>query len=179
MRFSSLLRFVLLDYDRSQSLQTLPKLRQVFTLVIILQLLSTLCVAPVVATTNSSDGRLGGLETHAEDECTPDNGTGSCVTTRTTSPDCYPGGGRTTETKMNTDDPGSDDTPTRHNTDSGTTESGPSNTHSTTTEPNTKSSQGSDQTNVPESGLLPDINSPVIALIGVLCVIGGLIALTR
>ncbi|MFH5801528.1 hypothetical protein [Haladaptatus sp. CMAA 1911] len=52
--------------------------------------------------------------------------------------------------------------------------------NSTPGAPSTKSAQDSkSQELVPESGALPDINSPVIAIVGLLCALGGAIAIAR
>ncbi|KZN23071.1 hypothetical protein A4G99_16300 [Haladaptatus sp. R4] len=167
-------------------------------LVIVLQLLLIVCVAPGVATAATkdeqqlgtqsknleriNDGTLGALETRLATDCAPTNGTmtGNCTATKTsTSNECYSGPNRTTATQPNPNDTGSNSAPTDHSTDSGATVTSSSSTHTTMSETNTKASQKADRANVRGFGLLPDINSPIIAIIGILCVVGGLIALAR
>ena len=200
MRFAAILRFVRLENDGGRNHHPLSQRRQVFTLVIVLLFLSIACVAPGVATATTKDDqrlathsknlertdgeRLGALETGVTNDCTPTNSTktGNCTATKTnTSSGCYAGANRTTATQPNTADPGSTGTSTEHTTDSGPTVTSSSNTRTTMAEPNTKASQRADQdqANAPGSSLLPDINSPIIAVIGILCVMGGVLALTR
>lgn len=198
MRFTALIRFIRLENDSDRNRHPLLHRRRMFALIIVLQLLSIVCVAPGVATAATEDeqrfarhsknlkwtddGTLGALETGLANDCAPTNGTktGNCTATKMNTPsDCYSGGDRTTATQPNTNDTGSNGTPTDHPTDSGSTVTSSSNTHTTMAEPNTKASQKVDRANVRGSGLLPDTNSPIIAILGILCVIGGLIALAR
>ncbi|WP_390184641.1 hypothetical protein [Haladaptatus pallidirubidus] len=121
------------------------------------------------------------VETHSDDDCIPDEGEGTnnCDNTRTTnSRGCDPGDDRNADQK-NTGDSGSDDTPANNDPDSGSNGEGTASIHSPTTESSTETSEGSEQMDAPGSGMLPDINSPMIALLGLLCVVGGLIALIR
>jgi hypothetical protein len=198
MRFAAVLRFIRLENDGDRNRHPLLQRHQMSALAIVLQLFLIVCVAPGVATAATkdeqrlgtqsknleriNDGTLGALEKGLTNDCAPTNGTktGNCTATKTsTSSDCYSGGSRTTTARPNTDDTGSNSTPTDHSTDSGSTVTNSSNTHTTMAEPNTKASQNADRANARGSDLLPDINSPIIAIIGIVCVIGGLIALGR
>lgn len=188
-RFVTLLGFVPPDSD----FRILPKLRQVFTLVLVLQLLATVCVIPVAATATTEaersatslhegsvrDGRNDAERPVTDSSNVSTNRDGTLGARTTNASDCGPGGDKSTTTHANTGGNGSDGTATEHTTASGTDGNEPSNTRSPTTESSTKPSQRSGRTNVPGSDILPDINSPIIALIGVLCVIGGLAALAR
>ncbi|WP_231190171.1 hypothetical protein [Haladaptatus sp. DYF46] len=65
-------------------------------------------------------------------------------------------------------------------TTSSTTETGNELPDGTTNGVNSGPSQGSKPgSTIPEADALPDINSPIIALIGALCVISGLVAIAR
>jgi cobalamin biosynthesis Mg chelatase CobN len=198
MRFTTIIRFIRLENDGNRNRHPLLQRRRMFALVIVLQLLSLACVAPGVATAATEDeqrfathsknlkwtddGTFGALEMGLANDCAPTNGTktGNCTATKTsTSSDCYSGSNRTTAAPPNTGDTGSNSTPTDRATDSGSTVTSSSDTHTTTVKQNTKASQKAERANTRGSNLLPDINSPIIAILGILCVIGGLIALAR
>ena len=183
MKFTAIIRCIHPENSSDRNRHPLLQRRRMFALVIVL--LSIACIAPGVATATKDDqrlgtskhlkrtdhGTLGALETGVANDCAPTNGTktGNCTATKTsTSSDCYSGANRTTAAQ-----------PTDHSTDSESTVTSSSNTDTTVAEPNTKASQKADRANAHGFGLLPDINSPTIAIIGILCVIGGLIALAR
>ncbi|WP_227378464.1 MSCRAMM family adhesin SdrC [Haladaptatus halobius] len=154
---------------------------------------------------NRGDSKYA-LDRDSENNCTTDNGTdtNSCVNSTTTnSGDCDPDDDGTSDKQTNTTTTANDGTSNNTDTDSGssgertsstptktteTSEEQPTETseeqstkttHMTTTDTKTETSQTSDKTDLPGSGAFPDINSPMIALLGVLCVIGGLVAITR
>lgn len=198
MKITAIIRFIRLENDGDRNRHPLLQRHRMSALVIVLQLLLIVCVAPSVATAATKDeqrlgtqsknleridgGTLSALETGLATDCAPTNGTktGNCTATKTsTSNECYSGPNRTTATQPNPDDTGNNSAPTDHSTDSGATVTSSSNTHTTMSEPNTKASQKADRANARGFGLLPDINSPIIAIIGILCVVGGLIALAR
>lgn len=197
MRFTAIIRFIHLKNDGDRNRHPLLQPHRMSALVIVLQLLLIVCVAPGVATAATTDeqrlgtqsknleriddGTLGALETGLATDCAPINGTmtGNCTATKTSTSNECSGANRTTATKSNPDDTGNNGAPTNHSTDSGATVTSSSNTRATMAEPNTKASQKADRANAHGFGLLPDINSPIIALIGILCVVGGLIALAR
>ncbi len=176
----------------------LPDLQQVFTLFIFLQVLSAVFISPVAATSNTEDqtlalsgnefllsGSIIALSRFSDNQCTPDGGSGSNgngtstthSTTTTTSE--TPTTGTTHSTTTTTSE--TPTTGTTHSTTTTTSETPTTETtHSTETETSTETPHESEsETTVPGSGVLPDINSPMIALVGVLCVIGGLVAITR
>lgn len=142
------------------------------------------------------DGIVDARDWDSDNDCIPDkvDDTNDCDGRETTtSGGCNPG------SKTDTGDNGTDHTTTVRETDSGTdgkTTSTTSTTHSTATETSSESTTETTQTkipgtssetsqksefrsNLPGSGVLPDVNSPVVAVIGLLCVVGGLFALTR
>lgn len=99
-------------------------------------------------------------------------------------------GGQTTNdgtnTKTSTSQTSPSDSTNSKTTNAQSTEShtsgkvGTTTNNSTPAAPSTKSAQNSkSQKLVPKSGALPDINSPVIAVVGLLCVLGGAIAIAR
>ncbi|WP_435156260.1 hypothetical protein [Haladaptatus sp. DFWS20] len=146
--------------------QSTPILRQMFSLFISLLVLSTVFISPVAATWNTENQKselsgneflrsnpIDALGRVSDNECTSGSGSGS--------------NGNGTSTTTSTTTKTSDQSTT------GTT-------HSTTTKTSTETPHESEsETTVPKSGALPDLNSPMIALVGVLCVIGGLVAITR
>lgn len=92
--------------------------------------------------------------------------------------------GHDTGPSSNTNQPSTTHTPTAGTTATTTSRvdgnSSTKTTHTPTTKPSTEISQATTgQEDTPGSDTLPDINSPIVALIGILCVIGGIIAITR
>lgn len=124
----------------------------------------------------------------AENDSTNCNGTDG---EKTTTSDSSPGDqnehtdeGETTEHHKGDDGSKGSSTTYKHSTTSRTSpsttemssESPDGTTNGVNSGPSQESKSGS---NIPEADALPDINSPIIALIGAICVISGLVAIAR